>query len=267
MNNNNNNFSSIQLAGGLGNNLFQIASIYAYAKKYNKELVLHDNKIGIVHKSFDTYKKNILSKINFSNKTFSKNITYQEKEYKYNEIPEISGNVILDGYFHSHLYFHDINNEIIDLFSDENTIKKIKEKYNDLLENKITCSIHVRRGDYLNLQNLHPTQNMNYYLKAVKLMPKETVFLIFSDDIFWCKESFPDIPEKFIFIQNEYDYEDLYLMSLCTNNIIANSSFSWWSAYLNKNEDKIVIAPSKWFGPDLMHNDTSTLYCDNWIKI
>lgn len=258
---------SIQLMGGLGNNLFQIASIYAYAKKHNKELVLNNNKIGIVHKSFDTYSNNILSKISFSNEILSKYVIYQEPEYKYNQIPELKGDVVLNGYFHSHLYFDEIKNEIRDLFLNEQKVNEIKDKYKNVLNNKITCSIHVRRGDYLNLQNLHPTQNMNYYSKAIKSMPKETVFLIFSDDIDWCKENFPDMPEKFVFVNNEYDYEDLYLMSLCNNNIIANSSFSWWAAYLNKNPDKVVVAPSKWFGPDLAHNDTSDLYCDNWIKI
>ena len=135
----------------------------------------------------------------------------------------------------------------------------------EILKNENTCSIHVRRGDYLNSPNHHPTQNMNYYMRAIKEMPKDSVFLIFSDDIKWCKENFPNLPEKFIFVEGNKDYEDLHLMTHCKNNIIANSTFSWWGAWLNSNSDKIVVAPKKWFGPALKNNDTKDLYCEGWI--
>ncbi len=130
-----------------------------------------------------------------------------------------------------------------------------------------TCSIHVRRGDYLNSPNHHPVQNMNYYMKAIKQMPKDSIFLIFSDDISWCKANFPDVPEKFIFVEGNADYEDLLLMSLCKNNIMCNSTFSWWGAWLNKNPNKKVIAPSVWFGPAYANHNTEDLYCEGWIKI
>jgi hypothetical protein len=104
-------------------------------------------------------------------------------------------------------------------------------------------------------------------MKAIKKMPKDSVFLIFSDDIQWCKENFPDMPEKFRFIEGNKDYEDLYIMSHCKNNIIANSSFSWWGAWLNSNLEKTIIAPATWFGPTLQNNDTTDLYCEGWIKI
>jgi hypothetical protein len=104
-------------------------------------------------------------------------------------------------------------------------------------------------------------------MKAIKHMDQDSVFLIFSDDIYWCKQNFPDLPEKFVFIDENKDYEELFLMSKCKNNIICNSTFSWWGAWLNKNDQKKVVAPAKWFGSAYDHYNTNDLYCENWIKI
>jgi len=155
---------------------------------------------------------------------------------------------------------------IRDLFEyPEDYVNHIKEKYSEILKNK-TCSIHIRRGNYLNLQQFHPVQDIHYFNKSIEKIPNDSYFLIFSDDIKWCKMNFPN-DERFIFIENNNDYEDLLLMSLCENNIISNSTFSWWGAYLNKNPNKIVVAPEKWFGFGNSMNDTKDLYCEKWIKL
>lgn len=258
---------SIQLCGGIGNNLFQIANAYAYSLKYNKELVLINNKQGATHGSLSSYSDNILNKINFQEKYDFSNFKIQsELVFNYIPIPKFNHNVYLNGYFQSEKYFIDFESEIRELFSYEVAVNK---ELSNLLENENTCSIHVRRGDYVNLPNHHPTQNMNYYMKAIKKMPKDSVFLIFSDDIKWCKESFPDLPEKFIFIEGNKDYEDLYLMSKCNNNIICNSTFSWWAAWLNRNLDKVVIAPNpdNWFGSAMSNHNTKDIIPESWIKI
>jgi hypothetical protein len=160
----------------------------------------------------------------------------------------------------------DYRNEILKLFKiDDNTNQKIHDKYGDLLSLD-TCSIHVRRGDYLALQNHHPIQSIEYYQNAIDIIGNDKHFLIFSDDIKWCEENFGGLTNK-TYITGNQDYEDLYLMSMCRNNIIANSTFSWWGAWLNKNEDKKVIAPKQWFGVSNSHLDTSDLYCKKWITI
>jgi hypothetical protein len=100
----------------------------------------------------------------------------------------------------------------------------------------------------------------------MKKMGNDKYYIIFSDDISWCKENLSFLNNK-IFIEGNTDFQDLYLMSKCKNNIIANSSFSWWGAWLNTNKDKIVIAPKKWFGISNSHLDTSDLYCNNWVTI
>lgn len=253
-----------KLQGGIGNMLFQIAVAYAYSKKFNNELMLSKDDAVIVHQNIDTYSNNILKNIEFSN-FINPTIQHSEKGFHYQEIPNYNSSVVLYGYFQSEKYFKDYEDDIRDLFMSYEI--ELKDEIKKLLDNENTCSIHVRRGDYLKSPNHHPTQSMNYYMKTIKQMPKDSVFLIFSDDIEWCKQNFPDLPEKFRFIEGNKDYEDLYIMSRCTNNIICNSTFSWWGAWFNRNIDKIVVAPSVWFGPAYSGHDTKDLYCDNWIKI
>ena len=259
---------SVKLIGGLGNYLFQIAAALSYSKKYNKKLVLTTDDSIVIHKHIDIYKHNILNSVELiQNKDFGDFKMFNENGFNYKEIPEIPGNIYLNGYFQSEKYFKGYSEEIRKLFSyPQDYIDAIKEKYKyQLSEN--TCSIHVRRGDYLNLPNHHPVQNMNYYMKSIKQMPKDSMFLIFSDDISWCKQNFPDLPEKFKFIEGNNDHEDLLLQSLCKNNIIANSTFSWWAAWLNANVDKKIIIPKEWFGSANSHFNIDDLYCENWIKL
>ena len=118
----------------------------------------------------------------------------------------------------------------------------------------------------MGLTNFHPQQSLDYYKQAIETVGPDKTFVIFSDDIEWCKQNLDFIGSKF-FISGNKDYEDMYLMSLCNNNIITNSTFSWWGAWLNKNENKIVISPKIWFGKNNSHLDTSDLYCDKWIKL
>jgi hypothetical protein len=189
-----------------------------------------------------------------------------EGGFHYTPIPKIEGNIKLIGHFQSEKYFINHKNEILKLFEiDDITKNYLLEKYGEIL-NQDTCSIHVRRGDYLGLQNHHPIQPIEYYQKAINIIGEENHFLIFSDDIKWCEENFSFLKNK-TFVSDNLDYEDLYLMSMCNNNILANSTFSWWGAWLNNNENKQVIIPSKWFGVSNSHLNTNDLYCNKWIKL
>ncbi len=267
--------ASIRLAGGLGNYLFEIACAYAYAKKHNKQLVLSKESSVVIHKHLDEYKENVLKNCQqffVPNIQFNNPKSIPESSFSYQEPPFIEGDVLIEGHRQSSKYFDEYKDDIKEIFKiNENVFDKVYERnICDVIEkikNSNSCSIHVRRGDYLNSPNHHPLQNMNYYMKAIKQMPKDSFFFIFSDDIQWCRQSFPDIPEKFVFVEGFKDYEDLFLQSICKNNIICNSTFSWWSAYLNDNPNKIVVIPSIWFGQAYSHYDTSDLYCEGWIKI
>ena len=264
---------SIKLQGGICNYLFQIAAAYSYAKKTNKELWLSKDDSVVVHKHIDYYKDNILSKIEFKAPcNYSKFKIFQEPGFHYSEIPEIEGDVYLLNYFQSEKYFKEYEDDIRKLFEFPRHI--FDYVVNDVALNiyKInmsideTCSIHVRRGDFLKFPENHPQQGMQYYMKAMKKIGMDKKFLVFSDDIQWCKENFPEL-DNLYFIEGLKDYEDLCLMSLCSHNIICNSTFSWWSAYLNKNASKQIIAPKQWFGNAYSNLITKDLYCDGWILI
>jgi hypothetical protein len=256
---------STRLMGGLGNYLFQISAAYSISKRDNKELICDYSDHMVPHKPYSEYTNNIFNKIKFTN-GIGPHTPIGESGFNYSEIPHVDGNVRLNGYFQSEKYFNHIRNEILDLFDLPEDIKiKIYEKYKGLIKQD-TCSIHVRRGDYVSLQNHHPIQSLEYYQKSVNIIGLDKIYVIFSDDIEWCKENLQFIPNKF-FIQGNKDYEDLFLMSLCNDNIIANSTFSWWGGWLNKNENKKVIAPLNWFGKSNSHLNTSDLYCEKWITI
>jgi hypothetical protein len=255
---------STSLIGGLGNMMFQISTAYSFSLKYNKKMICDIRNMSVPHKPYSEYINNIFRKIEFSN-NIENQIIFNENGFHYSEIPKIEGNVKLVGYFQSEKYFSNHRNNILELFEiDEKTKVFLNQKYENVI-NLETCSIHVRRGDYTRLQDYHPTQSIDYYRKAIEIMGDEKYFLIFSDDIKWCIENFNFVKNK-IFISDNLDYQDLYLMSMCKNNIIANSTFSWWSAWLNTNNKKIVV-PKKWFGNSYSYFNTNDLYCENWIKI
>jgi len=166
------------------------------------------------------------------------------------------------GYFQSEKYFAKNKSLIQNLFSiDEDNNKLIIEKYSNVLKLN-PVGVHVRRGDYLS--NPHPVCSLDYYDKAFNLFPENTVYLLFSDDITWCKENFKE--ETFHFVENNEDVVDLFLMTKCSHNIMANSSFSWWGAWLNKNENQRVITPQNWFGNTMEHN-TKDLIPSEWEQI
>lgn len=258
------------LMGGLGNYLFQIAAAYSYGLKHGHTPVFNFKLASKVHRSIDAYSENILRNINQINsvdQATSKNMA--ESSFHYNEIPVYDGNVYISGYRQTSKYFEGFDSEIKTLFScDDKTRQSIYSKFPffKTKEHK-TCSIHVRRGDYVKLQNVHPVQGLNYFMKAVRNVPKDCFFMIFSDDPQWCKENFDGLLSNYQIIEGQSDIEDLYTMSMCDHNIICNSTFSWWSAFLNENKDKIVVAPKRWFGPELASHDTKDIYQDNWIKI
>ena len=142
---------------------------------------------------------------------------------------------------------------------------KLKEKilfhYEELINKPDTCAIHVRRNDYLKLSEYHYNLETDYYTKIMDMFPT-LHYVCFSDDIKWCKENIP--AQDFIGSSWEIDF---FLMSMMKHQIIANSSFSWWASWLNKNEDKMIFAPpkNKWFGKLKKHLIVDDLYCDNWI--
>ena len=175
-------------------------------------------------------------------------------------------NVDLYGYFQSQKYFIDAAAAVRDEFIFQPAIvAEADERLAAVAGSKI--SLHVRRGDYLRAPHLFPTCKVDYYARALQRLPPELPVVIFSDDIAWCRTQDIFRGNRFVFSENASNVTDLRMMSLCDHHIIANSSFSWWGAWLGRNPDKVVIAPERWFGPGYAQLDTRDLLPETWLKV
>ncbi len=251
------------LKGGLGNYLFQIAAGYSLSLDNNVNFAIDSTKIMKVHTHWSVYEPNILRNVpvvqNLANYNY-----YLYESLTYRPIPYVS-NMLIDGYFQSEKYWKKNENKILELFKiDENTLEYLKYKYEDIINSDNTCSIHVRRGDFLRIDFYNKLDMNNYYNKAIETIGLDKQFVVFSDDIEWCKENFKHINATFI--KEKLDFLDLYLISLCKNNITSNSTFSWWASYLNTNTNTNtkIITPNTWF---LHTHSNEDIVPENWIKI
>jgi hypothetical protein len=287
----------VRLMGGLGNQLFQYAFARALSNEKNDELKLDLNflndktfKENFTYRDFELDKFNLEFKFatkfeinKFSNSRFNNllyklslkknNVYLNERTFNHQNVKFLN-DIYLDGYWQSELYFENYNKIIIkDLkFKDVNKVNNsFYENY--LYNNLNTVSVHIRRGDYvknLNINAYHGTCDMEYYNKAINLINskiKNPIFFFFSDDIDWVIKNFG---KRYNYNYIDFNTEnnnhlDMFLMSKCSHNIIANSSFSWWGAYLNQNSNKYVIAPNKWFVDS--KNDPPNIIPNTWIRL
>jgi hypothetical protein len=270
--NKNTNMISIKLQGGIGNAMFQIATIETLGQKHG-QLVCYTNVDAWLDDSIENYAwirhaEEYLTI--FPNIDFYKNhnerfrvIRKIDVPFRYTKI-EADNGYLLNGYFQSEENFPD-HEFIKNLFAPSDRIKEGLNKYNSLLQG-ISCSIHVRRGNYRNLQNYHPVLTLEYYNKAINIMKSNGVtrFLVFSNDQNWCKNSF--IGDEFTFVE-DIDYIELFLMSKCPFHIISNGSFAWWGAWLGDTEKTSVIAPEVWFGNNLPTDHALDIVPKRWLKI
>jgi hypothetical protein len=271
-------YITIKIQGGLGNQLFQLATAYAYSQKHNRELVIEElqtspsifNPRPTYWKTFlQKFQRYLLSSSVFKNKCIDYQI-YKEASTKYQTIPNYSTKgIYLDGYFCMSNYFLEYRKQLLSLFALQIEEEKyLTSKYNFINFNNSIC-VHIRRGDYLKLSGHHNNLTLDYYKKAVAVIQKNSkvkflYVVVFSDDQKWCQEHFKlNLPT--VYIQESKDYYELMLMSYFSYKIIANSTFSWWAAYLG-TKNKIVVAPRQWAGPE-DHRDLSDRYESDWIIV
>ena len=265
-------FSRLGRYGNLGNSMFQLAATVGIAAKKGYEV-----KVPKHPTYFDTnYNCNNVSVFDgfdinvsiLSDKDFLQiKHAYNETLFHYNEnIFNIEDNTDICGYFQSEKYFAHAEKDIKELFNFKTVhieeADNLFKQYNILPEE--TTSIHVRRGDYVQKQASHCLMDNSYYEQAFKLTKLKNI-LIFSDDIPWCKQNI--VGKNIYYSDTGSCFTDLRAMSLCRNNIIANSTFGWWGAWLNKYTDKIIVGPNKWFGPANSHIVTDDILPSTWIKI
>jgi len=270
---------SCELMGGLGNQLFQLFATISYAIKYKQSFsFLYTDNLG----DRPTYWNNFLSPLKaFTTNVRPKlNIIRETEDFRFHEIPGPCENkhTTLIGYFQSHKYFELYCNtlfRLIRLDEQKNAVKKI---YNHNYDNLV--SMHFRLGDYKYKQEYHPVMKFEYYKNSIQHISNATnndklkvLYFCEKDDdddvqmvINRLQLHFPDF--RFVKIDHGiFDWKQLLMMSLCHHNIIANSSFSWWGAYFNSHEDKIVCYPDIWFGPALANKDVQDLFPETWTKI
>lgn len=247
-------YNSLGRNGRLGNQMFQYAALKGIASKHGYSYCI---PYSMFINPWTDHQLNTCFKLN-KNLIYStqNTTTISEKSFNFDKVlfENCEDNINLDGYFQSEKYFIDIKDELIKDFTFKYNFEKPFDNY---------IAIHVRRQDYVNQPNYHPVCSLDYYNNALELVSKKIPVVVFSDDILWCKGNI----EAELYMENTTNIQDLYLMTQATHNIIANSSFSWWGAWLNQNPDKIVIAPETWFGPAYSHYIMKDLIPNDWIKI
>jgi len=282
------------LMGGLGNQLFQIFTTISLALKTSNNFVFSDAIIidgGYRHTYWDTllfklkpFLRTVITKQNdifIKDSGFERMLTvFKENGFQYNDIPlqQLMGqDTILYGYFQSHKYFDSTFPTIYRMLNIQEQKINVAYSLGDIaLELDKTISVHFRLGDYKFLSHVYPILELSYYEKAMNEIGKDLKFNV----IYFCEDNdlidvlkiVNSLKERFLkcnFMrcpQHLKDWEQLLLMSSCRHNIIANSTFSWWGAYLNTHEDKIVCYPNTWFKESIGHN-TQNLCPDEWLRI
>jgi hypothetical protein len=249
------------LMGGLGNQMFQISNAISYSLDNGYNAIFNSKSFTPLQgNDTSNYVSNIFKNINFTNNKIVCD-RYNEISWEFYEKQiQTNNNIEFYGYYQSSKNFLKHKKVIMDLFSPNNKeINFLIEKYPEIKLEK-TLSLHVRRGDYINSPKVHPVISKSYIEESIKQIGDYSHLFIFTDDKKWVLEN---LNYNNLTIVDDKDYNEMWLMSLCKNNIISNSTFSWWGSFLNKNQKKIVIAPSIWFGENGPIN-YKDLYEDNW---
>jgi len=274
------------LRGGLGNQLFQIFATIAYSFKSKNPFkflglkTLGGNGCTLRYTFWESFLSNLKP---FLVSSLPQSHIIKERGFEFNELPVndmINKHVVIDGYFQSYKYFHQYYKAICGIINVDEARKNVLNKLGSSAEEFTnTVSLHFRIGDYKKVLNVHPLATYDYYYRSLTHIKNNSV----SENLrimYFCEESdLGDALEKiqhlvqafptFKFVRGNNtlaDWEQLLLMSCCHHNIIANSSFSWWGAYFNTHDDKIVCYPSVWFGPAANLN-TRDLCPPEWMRI
>ena len=282
-------FNKLGKSGRLGNQMFQYAALRGIAANRGFDWGIPPKGTSGVDEygcennycMFETFK---MTGATEEHQHISENSQWAIwKEFHFNEelFNKCPDNVNLDGYFQTEKYFKNIDKEIREDFQFQDEIYHPCKDMIDSLGDGRKIFLHIRRGDpklpwaYVNLEAAHPVCTWDYYDKALKEFPDDIPVVVFSDVIDWCKEQEFFKSDRFIMSETTDEFADgqrvpwtdLCLMTLCTDAIIANSSFSWWGAWLIDNPNKKIIAPKKWFGKQYDHCIMSDLIPDEWIEI
>ena len=266
-------FNALGRMGRLANQMFQYASLKGIARNVGTDIIIPfwpdevDDGMGNMLRSelFDSFDLEVQKGLlNNGHAPVVQERFFHFDEELFRLCPD---HVNLQGYFQTEKYFKHIEDEIRKDFTFNSEILEPCKEMVESVDNPI--ALHVRRTDYVRNQANHNLLSIDYYDAALSEFDDDRNVIVFSDDPLWCHDEGIFADDRFIISENEDNRIDLCLMSLCNDFIIANSSFSWWGAWLSTNKDKKVIAPSQWFGKTgyTKDHDTKDLIPDDWIKI
>lgn len=249
------------LQGGLGNQMFQIACGYAYARKHKMDWAVNFRLSNCPNQGnqASVYRDNLYRKIPTTD-IIPKQV-YNEPNFGFSEIPKINGDCMFRGYFQSEKYFYGFQDEVREIFQFSNEVKDNVEIFIDEL-NKPILGIHIRRGDYVKFKNIHTNCGTDYYKKASKRIGEYSSSVICTDD--WLtvsKEMSFSLAIKSPF---ENELEDMYFLSKCDKLVLCNSSFSWWGSFLG-NASKTVVTKD-WFA-NKSFEEYKDIYRNGWVLI
>ena len=257
---------TVQLLGGMGNQMFQCAFAQAlqakgYAVQLDKSMLITGNP----HPPIREYSLDAFGEIPFGN---PEGDTIRERSSRYspeNLSPRDPSTML--GYWQSEKYFKDIENEVRTSFTFRNRLSNYALETIREIENSDSIAIHVRRTDFFDHLAFHGMPTLDYYRESIRLIRSyypNTKAFVFSDDRQWCRENFPG---DFRIVEGRTKHEDLQLMSLCNHIVLANSTFSWWAAWLGDTKARrIVIAPKNWFAPS-SGVDTTDIVPERWMRL
>lgn len=287
------------IIGGLGNQMFQYAAGKALASRLDVPLYLDLGEFSSygLHNGFElnrifnlrfdiadsvhvdrllSWRNNSLVKRILRRKQFSifrgNNLIFEPSHRYWAGFHSLKSSIYLNGYWQSERYFNDFKSLIANEFTFAIPLEGANLKIANKIINSQSISVHIRRGDYVSSKSASSVMGVcskDYYNTAINLMCEKIdnpIFFVFSDDIDWAKKNI-GIRNYCIYVDHNTaleSYRDMQLMSLCKHNIIANSSFSWWGAWLNNNVDKIVMSPINWFAANI---DSCDIVPDKWIRI
>lgn len=256
--------------GQFGNQLFQIAALLAYSWDHDATAVFPDLNETRARLSYN--RDRFFFNLDASSGTRPFTNVYQEPTWHSADPIPFQNDLYVVGYLQSWRHFHHYRERILAAFSaPEEMLDYLHSRFSDLIYSDKTVCVNVRTYSASSHQSKRfPFLGLQYYLDAMELFPEDSIFVVFSDRIEWCKHTFPQLGKNFVFIDGTDHIEDLILMSLMNHHILANSTLAWWGAYLNKKSDKIVIAPENWMHPDIEKfppPQPNDFYLPEWIVI
>ena len=252
--------------GRFGNQMFQYAALYSIAKR-------NGYKFGIAYqnKSDNPYLNMCLNEA-FGNLTAADSSNHiptrrvNEPDFTFNPgLFGIPDETDLMGYFQTEKYFKDYRNGLLKEFQFREPILEKATTIRSVTKEPV-ISMHLRLGDYKKLVGRHPVMTLEYYQKALEKLPNDLLIIAFSDEPEEADKIFSSLGRKYFIPESEDQFTDMCTMTLCNYHVIANSSYSWWGAWLS--DSKHVVAPSNWFGDDdIMPKNWSDIYCPEWTVI